>query len=107
MTLRNRLLSSYIVLLTVTLGIMAFALLLLLDAQPAPRDPTYGNLFESVQRLALGGNLLQEGLFGDFLGGDFAYLQAYADNNHARVMIVDLSDRTVVYDSSQAYGEGD
>jgi two-component system, OmpR family, sensor kinase len=107
MTLRNRLLASYIVLLTVTLGIMAFALLLLLDAQPAPREPTYGNLYEAVQRLARGGNMLQEGLFSDFLRGDFEYLQAYADTNNARVMIINLSNRSVIYDSMHAYADGD
>jgi two-component system OmpR family sensor kinase len=107
MTLRNRLLASYIVLLTVTLGIMAFALLLLLDAQPAPREPTYSQLFDKIQELAASGSLLQQDLLTGFRRGDFEYLQSFADDNSVRVMIVNLTNRTVMYDSAHTYEQGE
>ncbi len=57
MTLRNRLLSSYLLLLSAALGIFAIALMLLVGARPQPTAPVYSHL-----TTVLRGLLVQEGM---------------------------------------------
>jgi signal transduction histidine kinase len=107
MTLRNRLLASYIVLIAVTLGIMAFALFLLLDAQPAPPESTYERLIVQAQGLVPRGGMGQERLIENFRQGDFTSLADYAEENAVRVLIVNLRNRIMLFDSTGAYPEGE
>jgi len=107
MSLRNRLLASHILLLALTLGIISFALLLLLDAQPAPRDPTYERLYRLVQDITNNNTDEQERLLADFRRRDYQYLSEYAASNEVRVMVVNLRNNTVIFDSLQAYLAGD
>ncbi|NWF71079.1 MAG: HAMP domain-containing histidine kinase [Chloroflexi bacterium] len=107
MSLRNRLLASYLLLIAVTLGVITLALLLLLDAQPAPPEATYQRLYVLAQSLLPRGQQGQESLLAEFRQGDFSSLSDFAANNGVRVLVANLQDNRVVFDSGATYAQGE
>ncbi|GAB4513724.1 MAG: hypothetical protein OHK0046_14780 [Anaerolineae bacterium] len=59
MSLRNRLLASYLLLLGLTLSVIVVALLVTTDSQPAPPQPTYQKLWPLARGLTVS-NLVEE-----------------------------------------------
>lgn len=112
-TLRARLLLSYLLLLGVTLAVIAAALLLFLFAQPAPAAPTYQKLAtigrELVNELNLTGfsaesrpllqRLAQERLL--------AQLNDFAATNAVRLLGINMDQQTVLFDSAGQFQPGD
>lgn len=109
--LRFRLLTSYLVLLTVALGVFAVALLLLIGNRPAPPQPTYErlaaltqglNLLDFIADLPRGPNLvfIQERIL--------ELLDAFAESRNVRTMQIWLSqdDPLVLYDSARGFEPG-
>ena len=104
MRLHTRLLLSYIVVLAVTLSVIIVALLLFLNARPAPPQRIYQQLGVVAQahlrqllrpRMQL---LTPE----DFL----AQIEALATESGVRTLVVDVEANTVLFDSSQSFTEG-
>lgn len=110
--LRLRLLTSYLLMLTVTLGVIALALIVLIGNRAAPPEPT----FERLAALTQGLNYI------DFIADipvdrDSPLLQervhellaVFAQTRQVRTLQIRLTaDGThVVYDSSGSYGAGD
>jgi len=109
--LRLRLLTSYLVLLMVALGVIAAALLVLIGNRPAPPQPTY----ERLAALTQGLNLL------DFIAdmprdANLAFIQeqipelldAFADSRNVRTMQIWLTQDgpMVLYDSADRFEPG-
>ncbi|MBI5668687.1 MAG: HAMP domain-containing histidine kinase [Chloroflexi bacterium] len=113
MSLRARLLGSYLLLLGVTLAVIAGALLLFLFAQPAPAAPTYQKLAtigrELVNELNLAGlsadtrPLLQRLAQGRLL----AQLNDFAATNAVRLLGVNMDQQTVLFDTAEKFQRGD
>mgnify|MGYP000325746368 CR=1 FL=1 len=101
MSLRTRLLASYLLLLTITLGVIAIALFIILGAQPQPRVPTYARL----STLAQGLNLRE--LIN--LPRPADTLQEYAQTRDVRVMAININgdQHIIAYDSAGEYQAGD
>jgi two-component system OmpR family sensor kinase len=106
LSLRTRLLASYLVLLTLALGVIAIALILLLSAQPAPTQPTY-------QRLAV---IAQSGLTDVLvtplerpLSADIITerMTEIGDTYHVRVLVANLRNGVVLWDSAGTLTAGD
>ena len=95
--LRTRLLISYLLLLIVTLGGIAAALIVATGARPAPPQPTFDRLAVLAQGLNLP-NLLSE--FGPPLRGQNDLLDEFAATREVRVLEVNLTQRTISYDSA-------
>lgn len=101
MTLRTRLLASYLLLLTLTLGVIVIALLLLLNARAEPDSETY-------QRITY----IARGFDVDELVDEFNQLQftptipgAFQNQRNVRWLI--LVGDTVIGDSNQTLSLGD
>ena len=109
--LRSRLLTSYLVLLMVALGVIAAALLVLIGNRPAPPQPTY----ERLAALTQGLNLL------DFIADlprdpNLEFIQeqipemldAFAESRKLRTMQIWLTQDgpTVLYDSANKFQPG-
>ena len=109
--LRLRLLTSYLVMLMVALGVFALAIFVLLGNRPAPPEPTY----ERLAALTQGLNLL------DYItdlprDANLAFIQeqipefldAFAQSRNVRTMQIRLTAEgpVVLYDSAGHYGAG-
>ncbi|HEX2905549.1 MAG TPA: HAMP domain-containing sensor histidine kinase [Phototrophicaceae bacterium] len=110
--LRARLLISYVLLLGVTLAIITVALLLFLFAQPVSPTPTYQKLAtigrELVSELnAAGFNADRRPLQRLALANLAARLTEFATTNETRVLGLDTSQDTVLFDSAGSYQRGD
>ncbi len=111
-SLRYRLLLSYVVLLLIVFGGTASALVLFLNTRPAPVEPIYGELMafaRTIQarylapiRPGFGGRRTeaseQEAL---------EELALYASEFDIRILVADPNDQTIQFDSNEAYDTGD
>ncbi len=106
--LRARLLISYIVLLAVTLAVVTAALVLFLFAQPVSPAPTYERLATIARDV-----IQQSGLTGDSalplgaLRQLLTDLSRIAQENEIRILIVNMAERTVGFDSAGTFTRGD
>lgn len=111
-SLRLRLLTSYLILLLVTLGVIAGALILLISNRPAPPEPTYERLAALTQGLNIrdfivdiafdsNRSLVQEEIT-TFLGN-------FSESRDVRTLHLQVVQNraTVVYDSANIYQSGD
>ena len=110
--LRLRLLTSYLLMLTVTLGVIALALFVLIGNRAAPPEPTFERLAALTQGLNYidfiadipvdrDSRLLQERVH--------ELLALFAQTRNVRTLQIRLTAEgtRVVYDSSGSYGAGD
>ncbi|MBZ0304120.1 MAG: HAMP domain-containing histidine kinase [Anaerolineae bacterium] len=110
MRLHTRLLLSYIVVMTVTLGVIIVALLLFLNARPAPPQSTYRQLVANAQvnlREIL--VVARPGLLGRQLSIDTLYnqLRGFSDDSGVRTLLVEQNDTPLLlFDSSEVYAAG-
>lgn len=92
MSLRARLLASYLLLLTIAIGVIAMALLLLLSARPAPLDTVYQGL---AQRVLSTQDLLVEEIFAP------AFPQRpFQSNRDGATVLATLAELEVVLDAA-------
>lgn len=104
--LSARLFFSYLVLVVVLLLVMTAAFVLFLFAQPVPPAPTYERLLTTMQ-----GIVPQVGLSNRPSLGEFSRLvnqlpQLAADND-VRILIVNIPNQTVTFDSAGQFSRGD
>jgi signal transduction histidine kinase len=114
LSLRTRLLGSYLLLLAITLSIITVAVLLLISAGPAPVQPVYQELAMIFQGMDLPDLLLRVGLNAQGRLGQAAALRAleseltaFAAENDVRALIVNLGSGGVVFDSAGVFSQGD
>lgn len=111
-SLRLRLLASYLILLLVTIGVIAGALILLISNRPAPPEPTYErlaaltqglNIREFIVDLALDSNLA-------FIQEEIPeFLDTFAASRNVRTLHLQVTQNgaTVMYDSANIYQTDD
>jgi|GEM_PF-3850874 len=108
--IRTQLLLSYVVLLSIALGVIAVSLFIFLSARPAPTQPTYNRLAAILQGLSPR-NLIQE--MGDLRPNAQQFqsaLQEFADTRNVRVIWLNVENErraTVLFDSAQTFPVGD
>ncbi len=114
LSLRTRLLASYLLLLAITLSIITVAVLLLISAGPAPVQPVYQELATIFQGMNLPDLLVRVGLNGQGRLGQAAALRAmeseltaFAAENEVRALIVNLGGGEVIFDSAGVFSQGD
>jgi signal transduction histidine kinase len=109
MTLRSRLLLSYVVVIVVTLVVITVALLLFLNARPAPSHITYQQIAAVVQ------GSLRELLLGvrpaqstraqlEILTN---HLTDFSAENAIRTLVVNLGEQSLLFDSAGKFASGD
>ena len=111
-SLRLRLLTSYLILLVVALGVIAGALILLISSRPAPAQPTYErlaaltqglNIREFIAELTVDSNRasIQEQIP--------EFLDAFSESRNVRTLQLRIVQNraTVLYDSADRYQSGD
>lgn len=106
--LRGRLFVSYLLLLAITLTVIGGALVLILNTRDAPPEPTYQQLTRLMLSIDLVNVLGFNQLFPtqrdlDSLSSSLSQL---ATQRQVRVLLVDVDDLTVFYDSAGAYQRG-
>lgn len=105
LSLRNRLLVSYLILLVGTLGVAAVALFVLLGGRPVPPQATYERLAVYAESLNVR-NLLEE--FGQGAGDDLVAKFAQSRNVRVLHVLVSTSDsQQVLFDSAGTFKGGD
>jgi two-component system OmpR family sensor kinase len=102
LTLRARLLLSYVLLLVVMLAVVAGALILFLSAQPEPTSTTYQRLAADAREFVSQNDL---SAFRPLQIID--QLNTFAEANGLRAVIVNLAQDRVLYDSENIYARGD
>ncbi len=107
-TLRMRLLVSYLAVLGVALGVLAVALVVLLNTRSAPPQPTYQRLAAQLISLDLRTLLarprrLRPAVWLSDLRDD---LDALAQTRGIRLLIVGLPENVVAYDSAGTFAPG-
>jgi signal transduction histidine kinase len=112
LSLRTRLLLSYLLLLAVTLTLITAATLLLSRASPAPPQPVYQQLATIFQGLNLPQLLTRVGLDamgrpGQALREMQSELASFAEANEVRALIVNLQNHSVLFDSAGIFAPGD
>jgi len=111
LSLRSRLLISYLVLLAITLSVIAVALVLFLNARPAPPQQTYEELAYLTQSLnpvqLLTNALLSARTRAGRLAALTDQLTDFSQQQGIRTLLVNARDQTVLFDSSGAYQSGD
>jgi histidine kinase len=111
MSLPARLFATYLLLITITLGVMVAALVLLLNARPAPPQQTYQRLAAIAQGFTI------DEVIGGISPRNFANpqlrrqaiedeLTTLAAERNVRILIADPEDSTVIYDSAAIFAEG-
>jgi signal transduction histidine kinase len=105
MRLRGRLLLSYLLLLGITLAIITGVLLLFLFNQPPSATDAYERLG------AIGRDVVQQAGLADQprlreLRELLANLPLIAQDNEVRILIVDVTDQTVSYDTANQFQSG-
>lgn len=98
LSLRARLFASYLVLLAVTLGVIALTLVIVLGTRPAPTTPTYERLAAVAQGLNLREVIGSEGATRAEIE---AQLALFAERTDVRVLVANLNQQRVMYDSAQ------
>lgn len=101
--LRGRLLVSYVVLLALTLAVVTVALLLFLFAQPVPRATVYEDLASTLRTILSDYQLTGSTPALGAAGRIFRDLPNIAENYAVRVLVVQMSSRSVIYDSAGSY----
>ncbi|MBL8154555.1 MAG: HAMP domain-containing protein [Anaerolineae bacterium] len=105
--LRGRLLVSYVVLLALTLAVVAGALLLFLFAQPVPRTTAYEDLTSTLRTILSDYQLIGSRPTLAAVGRVFRELPTIAEDYSVRVVVVQVSSRSVIFDSAGSYQPGD
>jgi len=110
-SLRLRLLTSYLVLLLVTLGVIASALMVLIGNRPAPSEPTYERLAALTQGLNLRefvANLPTHANFAFIQERIPEFLAAFAESRKVRTLHIHVTPEgtTILYDSASHYEIG-
>ncbi|MBC8098874.1 MAG: hypothetical protein H7Y11_05490, partial [Armatimonadetes bacterium] len=100
MSLRNRLLASYLLLLTLTLGVITVVLLLGISRQAEPPTTTYQQLFAIARRnwddvIPIRFNITPN--------RRITRLDDFAATNNVRVLVGNTTKQTVSYDSADVY----
>ena len=104
--LRGRLLISYVLLLLATLAVVTLAFVLFLFAQPVPATDTYQSLITVMRDVVQQSGLAARPTLGE-LRGLFQDLPQIAQDNAVRIFIVNIPNRTVLFDSSRRFERGD
>ncbi|MBL8163514.1 MAG: HAMP domain-containing protein [Anaerolineae bacterium] len=107
MTLRTRLLLSYLVLLSITLAVMVLALIVFLFAQPVAPDATYEQL-ATIARDVIADSGLRDGsrpTLAELRDLRLSLPQIAADNE-VRILIANFATQTVNFDSDQTFTDG-
>jgi signal transduction histidine kinase len=109
MSLRNRLLLSYLVLLGVTLGVIFGALLVIINRTPEPVSQRYGKLFYTVQSLTIANlaGFLREPNISILRENR---LQEFAENYDVRLILLETAGNNgifIEYDSEGVYPDSD
>jgi len=110
-SLRLRLLASYLILLVVTLGVIAGALILLISNRSAPPEPTYERLAALTQGLNIRDfiiDLVADSNL-DFIQDEIPeFLDTFAESRNVRTLHVRITQTsiTVMYDSENIYQTG-
>jgi signal transduction histidine kinase len=114
LSLRARLLLSYLLLLAITLSIITVAVLFLIRASPAPPQPVYQELLTIYQSMNLPDLLLRVGLNPNGRRGQGLALRAleseltnFAQTNEVRALIVNAQNGAVIFDSAGMLSTGD
>ena len=111
MRLHTRLLLSYLILITVTLGVIVVALLVFLSTRAAPLQPTYRALTTGAQASIRG--FIREGRPGQLSRGlspeaVIEQLTTFSDESDIRTLLVQQVDPPrVLFDSSGIFAPGD
>jgi signal transduction histidine kinase len=110
-SLRLRLLTSYLILLVVTLGIITSALVLLISNRSAPPEPTYERLAALTQGLNIRDFIIDRLAEPNlaFIQDEIPeFLDTFAESRNVRTLHVRVTqtDTTVVYDSANIYEVG-
>jgi signal transduction histidine kinase len=109
MSLRLRLILSYFLVVAVTLVIIVIAFLLFLPTRPAPPQPTYQRLSGIAQTINFA-SLIRD--LNPIINPDArrdaleAELLALATDRDIRVMLIDVQQNLVTYDSNATYATG-
>jgi signal transduction histidine kinase len=114
LSLRARLLASYLLVLVVTLTLISLAVWVFIRASPAPVQPVYQELVTTFQGLDLPDLLVRVGLNPDARLGQRAALRAleteltgFAAEHNVRALIVNLRSEVVIFDSAGAFSPDD
>ncbi len=114
LSLRARLLLSYLVLLTITLSIITIAVLLLTRASPAPPQPVYQQLLTIFQSMNLPDLLVRAGLDPNGRPAQVLALRRlqteltdFAQANEVRALIVNVQNGNIIFDSAGKLSPGD
>jgi signal transduction histidine kinase len=107
-SLRLRLLTSYLILLIVTLGIIASALILLISNRPAPPEPTYERLATLTQGLNIRDFISNQALNSNlaFIQDEIPeFLDTFSESRNIRTLHLRItqSSAMVMYDSANIY----
>ena len=111
LSLRARLLLTYLILLGVTLGVITAAFILFLNTREAPPQQTYQRLASVVQGIPLGEILVEAEIAALRTPADRAdviqaELGVLAEERNVRILVVDARDATVFYDSANTVEDG-
>lgn len=111
-SLRLRLLASYLILLLVTLGVIASAIILLISNRSAPPEPTYERLAALTQGLNIRDFIID--VAGDsnleFLQDEIPeFLDTFAESRNVRTLHLQITQTSalVMYDSANIYQSGE
>lgn len=107
LSLRNRLLASYLILLLVSLVVLTVVLLVSLSSRPAPPQLSWQRLEVMIPSLANMGIVRN---LGNLQGGATDFLDEFAATNDVRVMLVRVDNNRemmVVHDSLNAFAPQD
>ncbi len=106
--LRARLFVSYLLLLAIMLGVIGGALVLILNTRDAPPEPTYQQLATLALSLNLRDVLNTAGFNQIFptqrdINSLANALSQIADERQVRILLVDLNNQSVLYDSASLF----
>ncbi|MGQ9888750.1 MAG: sensor histidine kinase [Aggregatilineales bacterium] len=105
MSLRNRLLLSYGVVIAITTLLASITFLVLLDARPAPPELTYRKLNSLVAASVR--TLLTQSARPSLRASLVSALDTFAETNAVRVLTINRGSSLVLHDSSGVYAPGD
>lgn len=104
--LSARLFFSYLVLVVVLLLVMTAAFVLFLFAQPVPPAPTYERLLTTMQSIVPQVGLSARPTLGE-LTRMMNQLPQLAAENDVRILVVNIPNQTVTFDSAGQFSRGD
>lgn len=104
--LRGRLLISYVLLLLTTLAVVTLAFVLFLFAQPIPNTATYERLITVMRDVVQQSGIAARPTLAE-LRNLLRDLPQIAQDNDVRILIMNLPNRSVIFDSNETFGRGD